>query len=623
MSFVRQQTAISAVFVVLNTILSLLWQGDCNHNGATGEPPPTEHQPIMTPHRSRPGRYELRSALMRDIGPLLFVGIFSFFVNMLMLTGPLYMLNVYDRVLTSYSVETLIALTVLIGFLYAMMGFLDYARGRIMGRVGARFQCHMDRRVFEASIRVSGRRDDTGEAAQASRDLESVQRMMASPPLMAVFDLPWSPIYFAGIFLFHPLLGYLAVAGSLILIAIAGLNQIMTKRRLRNAHAAGFTADQIGAQFRNESDIMRALGMRRHGFSRWEQARENALSNAITANDLSGTFATVTKTFRLFLQSAMLGLGAWLAINGDLSPGAMIAGSILMGRALQPIEALINQWPTMATAFEGWRRLAALLTKAPIEVERTILPRPRAILTVNQLTIVPPGQRHGTLRGVSFRADPGQAIGVIGPSGAGKSTLAKAITGIWPAAGGAVRLDGAALDQYDSDTLGSYIGYLPQHVRLFSGTIRENIARMTTWIDDAEVIRAAQAAAAHDMILQLPKGYETPISGIENQLSGGQLQRIGLARALFGNPVMLVLDEPNSNLDDAGDQALNAAIRQFKAQDHIVLIMAHRPSAIQECDFLLVLDSGTKQAFGPRQQVLSDMVRNHQDIALAWAGRAG
>lgn len=569
------------------------------------------------------GRHELRSALAQSLWPFVIAGVFSFFVNMLMLTGPLYMLNVYDRVLGSYSVETLIALTVLVGFLYAMMGILDYARGRIMGRAGARFQSRLDRRVFEASIRASGRADTPGEAATALRDLESVQRAITSPSLMAVFDLPWSPIYFAGIFLFHPFLGYLALGGSLLLIAFAALNQSLSRRPLHSANAAGFAAEQLGTQIRGEAEMVQALGMRGHAFFRWKQARDVALGDSIRANDLSGTFATATKTFRLFLQSAMLGLGAWLVLRGEMSPGAMIAGSILLGRALQPIEVLVNQWPILQKAGEGWGRLGRLLGTVPQENGRTTLPRPRALLDVNQLTVVPPGQQQASLRMVSFRVEPGQAIGVIGPSGAGKSTLAKALTGVWPAAGGKVRLDGAALDQYDPDTLGAYIGYLPQRVQLFDGTIKENIARMAPDIDDAAVVAAARAAAAHEMILSFPGGYDTRIASNGGQLSGGQIQRIGLARALFGDPVMLVLDEPNSNLDNHGSQALNEAIRRFKAEDKIVLIMAHRPAAIQECDALLLVENGMRRAFGPRDEVLRDHVRNHEQIAGTPPGMGG
>ena len=331
-------------------------------------------------------------------------------------------------------------------------------------------------------------------------------------------------------------------------------------------------------------------------------------------SDKGGAYGTVSKIFRQFLQSAMLGLAAWLVLRGELSSGAMIAASILMGRALSPIEQSIGQWALVQRAQEGWGRLADLLSSVPPEPQRTALPKPRAILEAHQITVVPPGEQQASLRMVSFRLEPGQALGVIGPSGAGKSTLARTLTGVWRAAGGKVRLDGATLDQYEPDVLGSYIGYLPQRVTLFDGTIADNIARLQPKPDDAMVVDAAQKADAHDMILKLPEGYNTRVSAIGSRLSGGQIQRIGLARALYGDPVILVLDEPNSNLDNDGSTALNAAIRRMKVEGKSILIMAHRPAAIQECEMLLVLEDGARKAFGPRDQVLREMVKNHTEI---------
>ncbi|PIE10824.1 MAG: type I secretion system permease/ATPase [Rhodobacterales bacterium] len=544
-------------------------------------------------------------------------GVFSFFVNLLMLTGPLYMLNVYDRVLGSRSVETLVALSVLAGFMFAMMGLLDFARGRIMGRVGARFQSRLDRRVFEASLRASTRAGAGPEAATGLRDLEAVQRLMTSPVLMAFFDIPWSPLFFAGIFLFHPWLGWLALAGSACLMLIAWANQMASRAALEHANASGFRAEQLGAELRGEAEMVQALGMRGATFARWSRTRNAALEATIQAADRSGGFMALTRTVRLALQSAMLGLGAYLVLREELTAGAMIAGSILLGRALSPVELLVNQWPVVERGKEGWANLTRLLASAPKDSPRTALPRPRAILEARQATVVPPGQHHATLRGISFRVEPGQALGVIGPSGAGKSTLARALTGVWPLAGGSIRLDGASLDQYDPDALGHHIGYLPQRVQLFEGTIRDNIARMEPEPDDAAVVEAARNADAHDMILALPNGYDTMVSPNGGQLSGGQMQRIGLARALYGDPVVLVLDEPNSNLDHAGNEALNAAMRRLKADGRVILTMAHRPAAIQECDLLLVIEEGAMRAFGPRDRVLRETVTNHADIAMA------
>ena len=563
------------------------------------------------------GRNQLRAARQESRALYWAVAIFSFFVNLLMLTGPLYMLNVYDRVLSSRSFETLIALSVLVAFLYGMMGILDYVRGRVMGRVGARFQARLDRPVFAAVMQATTLARAPREAATGLRDLESVQRLITSPALMAVFDLPWTPLFFIGIFIFHPLMGSLALIGAVILIAIALLNQFNSRKPLTTAQAARFAADQLGNQIRNESEMVHSLGMRGAAFGRWQLARSKALDASISANDTSGTFTALTKTFRLFLQSAMLGLGAYLVLNNQLSPGAMIAGSILLGRGLAPIEMIVGQWAVFQSGRSGWRNLTVLLGAIPADTKRTNLPRPNAYLRVEQATVVPPGETIPALRGISFDVKPGQAVGVIGTSCAGKSTLARVLTGVWQPASGKVRLDGAALDQYDPDTLGQYIGYLPQTVTLFDASIAENIARMSDSPDPTAVVEAAKKAGAHDMILEQPDGYDTIISTHGGRLSGGQRQRIGLARALYGNPILLVLDEPNSNLDSIGSAALNDAIRGMKSEGKSVIIMAHRPAAIAECENLLMLENGTRKAFGPRDEVLKDKVRNVAQITDA------
>ena len=555
------------------------------------------------------GPVELISARKQSRGLYWFVGIFSFFANLLMLTGPLYMLQVYDRVLGSRSEATLLALSLLVVFLYGIMGILDYTRGRVMARAGARFQSALDRRVFDAMVRMSSVRS-MPEAQTGLSDLESIQRLMSSPVLMAVFDIPWTPIFLAGIWLFHPWLGTLAVVGGLILIAITILNQIFSRAPQLRASQASHQAQLSSDQIRNESEMVVSMGMRQSAFSRWNKTRDVALGQSMSANDVSGTFVSMTKTMRLLLQSAMLGLGAYLVLQNEVSPGAMIAASILMGRALAPIELAVGQWQMVQRARKGWSSLSELLSKVPPEPERTELPKPRAKLKVENLTVVPPDQRQAALKNVSFEVEPGIALGVIGSSGAGKSTLARALTGVWRPAGGVVRLDGAALEHYGPDVLGRHIGYLPQRVQLFDGTIAENIARLDPNPDAAKVVAAAKKAAAHDMILGLPDGYDTRIAGTNSRLSGGQMQRIGLARAIFDDPVIVILDEPNSNLDNMGSQALNQAIRSLKEAGSTVLIMAHRPSAIQECEQLLMLSDGMVAAFGPRDEVLRDRVKN-------------
>ncbi|MCM2561837.1 type I secretion system permease/ATPase [Lutimaribacter sp. EGI FJ00015] len=565
------------------------------------------------------GRAELAAARKESRTLYWFVGIFSFFANLLMLTGPLYMLQVYDRVLGSRSVETLIALSILVVFLYGMMGLLDYTRGRIMARVGARFQSRLDRRVFDAVIRKSALKPDE-RTRGGLRDLEAVQRLMSSPVLMSVFDMPWTPFFLLGIAIFHPWLGYLALVGGGVLIVVTIINQYVTQRPVTQANSETFRAENVSTQIQSESEMIQAMGMRDAAFARWQVLRDRSLDSQIGAADLAGTFSAITKTFRLFLQSAMLGLGAYLVLLDELTPGAMIAGSILLGRALAPIEMAVNQWPQVQRAIRGWQNLAELLGEVPQENPRTALPQPRAILDVQQATIVPPGEAQAALRMVSFRVEPGQAVGVIGASGAGKSTLARAITGVWRPAGGKIRLDGASLDQYEPSVLGEHVGYLPQRVQLFDGTIADNIARLSAQPDPQKVVAAARKAGAHDMILKLPNGYDTQVTAAGGRLSGGQIQRIGLARAMYSDPVILVLDEPNSNLDNEGSQALNAAIRQMKQEGKSVLIMAHRPAAIQECDMLLMLEAGHRTAYGPKDEVLRKVVQNHQEITQSQGG---
>lgn len=562
----------------------------------------------------REGRAELLDVRKRSRGLYWFVAIFSSFVNALMLTGPLYMLNVYDRVLGSRSFETLVALSVLVGFMYLMMGILDYARGRIMGRIGAQLQTDLDERVFNAALtaRATGRAPT--EAATGQRDLQALQRAITSPVAMALFDLPWTLIFVLGIFVFHPYLGYLAIAGGLILIAVAIINQLTSKRPLQDANEATYRAENMGEQLRNGADTIQALGMRKAAFQRWIDLRNKSLRAGIKAGDLGGGFGSVSKSFRLFLQSAMLGVGAYLVLNGELTPGAMIAGSILLGRALAPIEMLVGQWPVLQRGRTGWGNLTRLLGSVPPASKRTELPRPNAVIVADQVTVLPPGETKASLRMVSFKVNPGEAVGVIGPSGAGKSTLARALAGLWPPAGGTIRLDGAALDQYDPDVLGSYIGYLPQTVTLLAGSIRDNIARMAPDPDDAAVIKAAKRAAAHEMILKLPEGYDTVIDPSGGRLSGGQVQRVGLARAMYGDPVFLVLDEPNSNLDNEGSIAVNNAIRMMRQEGRCVFVMAHRPAAIEQCDKLMYIDGGAIKAFGPTEEVKSQILANRSQI---------
>ncbi len=564
--------------------------------------------------QTRSGQQEVSDIRRRSTHLFVMVFLFSMAVNALMLTGPLYMLQVYDRVLGSRSEETLLALSVLITFLFLMMGILDHIRGRVMARVGARFQSALDGRVFAAHLRRSAATPGGSGARNPLRDVEAVQRLMASPVFLALFDVPWTPLFLGAIFLFHPWMGLLAAGGGAVLIGLAVINQWLTSGPAAEANQATARAEITAQQLASEAELVQSLGMRGAAFARWMKARAKSLGQAVAFSDRSGFFTVTTKTTRLFLQSAMLGLGAYLVLQNQLTAGAMIAGSILMGRALAPIEMIIGQWQLVMAARRGRTAVVELLDEIPPDFERTPLPRPQALLVAESITIVPPGATQASLRAVSFTLKPGQAMGVIGPSGAGKSSLAKAITGAWMPVGGKLRLDSATLDQYDPDVLGSYVGYLPQQVSLFDGTIAENIARLQENPDPAKIVEAAKKAAAHEMILEQPQGYDTPVSAVGGRLSGGQIQRVGLARAMYGDPVILVLDEPNSNLDNEGTMALNRAIATMKSEGKSVIIIAHRPAAIQECNVLLMLEGGLRTAFGPRDEVLKSRVRNHEQI---------
>lgn len=564
-----------------------------------------------------PGLDELVAARAVSSRAVWIAFLFSALVNLLMLTAPLYMLQVYDRVLVSRSEETLLALSLLMAFLFLLMGLLDHARGRIMARVGARLQAQLDARVGAAAVRRLAVAPDDPAARNARHDLDALARFWASPVVLALFDAPWAPVFAAAIFVFHPWLGWLALAGGLVIVGLSWLNQRATERPVQTSGLAAQSADRQAERLAAEAEVIQALGMTRAALLRVAAWRDRALATGLQASDAAGRYTVLIRTFRLFLQSAMLGLAAWLVLRQELSAGAMIAASILMGRALQPVEQAVAQWSVLTRARQARPRLAALLSAVPEKLAATPLPRPPAMVEVRGLTLLPPGGDSPILRDIGFRLGPGQALGVIGPSGSGKSSLARALVGSWHPSAGQVRLGGATLDQYDPEMLGALVGYLPQRVALFDGTVAENIARLQPDADPARVIAAAEAAAAHAMILQLDQGYDTMLSAQGGRLSGGQIQRIGLARAVYGDPVLLILDEPNAHLDNEGAEALAQAIRQAKAKGAAVVVMAHRPAALQDCDLLLVLNGGAAAAFGPRDAVLRQLIRNAGDIARA------
>lgn len=521
------------------------------------------------------------------------------------------MLQVYDRVLGSRSEETLIALLALVIGLYGLMWLLDFSRTRLLARYGARFQTALDDRVFATQIRQVKR---TPGAQSASRDLEAVQGFYASPAMTALMDIPFTPVFIGVIFVFHGWLGWFAVSGALILVAITTLNQVMTSKRVAQAQRTVEAAHRFADNAGRASELIRSQGMLGAITSRFMDRRVAALRENMAAVDWTGAFSTFTRAFRLSLQSFVLALGAWLVLRGEITAGAMIAASILLGRALAPIEQIIARWPQISRVRQARASLTEFLSTTPDHPARTRLPRPEGRLDVNGVTVTTKAGAPPVLYNVSFCIAPGEALGVIGRSGSGKTTIAKAILGLIPPSIGEVRLGGALISHYCPDDLGAHVGYLPQDAVLITGTIAENIARMSLSPDSARVVAAARKAKAHDLILSLPDGYDTRIEDNQVCLSGGQRQRIALARALYGDPVLLVLDEPNSALDQEGSEALNAAIRTMKSEGRSVVIMTHRPVAISECDRLMVVESGQVKALGPRDEVIKSMMRNASDI---------
>ncbi len=551
----------------------------------------------------------VRHALSPYRGALVGVALFSAAMNLLMLTGPLYMLQVYDRVLASRSVPTLLALTVIATFLFAIMGLLDLVRGRVQARIGAGFQTGLDRRVFEAEMRQAEQPQIPGRPAAGLRDLSAVRSVLGSSATGALFDLPWAPVFVVVLFLFHPAMGWFAIAAGTVILILALASQRWSAAPRALAARQQSEAEAWAEVTRSGIETVQGLGMLPDMERHWQSARQAALVAAIAGSDVAERCSAATRAFRLMVQSAILALGAWLVLQGQMSAGAMIAGSILLGRALAPIELIVGSWPQLQRARAGWTDLNRLLSGAVAPLPRMPLPGPAPRLDVADLAAGPPGDAAATVQGLTFSAVAGDAIAVIGPAAAGKSTLARALLGLWPPARGTVRLGGAELAQYDRRTRGRLFGYLPQDVVLFPGTIAQNIARFAADPDPGATVAAAQAAAAHEMILSLPQGYDTQVGEAGGRLSGGQRQRVALARAVYGDPVMLVLDEPNASLDDTGVQALNRAVASARAAGRIVIVLSHRPSALAACNLVLFLDAGRMRAFGPRDAVLARILR--------------
>lgn len=547
---------------------------------------------------------DLGSILRKGRGTLWAIGLFSAMINLLGLTGSLYMLQVYDRVLASHSVPTLVGLSLLALVLFIGYGLLDMVRARVLSGLGLRLDRALRQRVFGLVVELPLRTKDGASALLPMRDLDTIRNFLAGNGPIALIDMPWMPIYLGLIYVMHPWLGLLATAGGLCLVALAALTEIKGRAPMQAASVAGAARQSFAEAGRRNAEVVRALGMRQHLAAGWSRHTDDLLGGQKRAADATAVYGTVSKVARLVLQSAVLGLGAYLVIIGQASGGVMIAASILTSRALAPIEIAIGNWRAFIAVRQSWARLGRMLAVLPQQQARTQLPAPKLGLAVDDLAVAAPGQQKLLTHGIGFKLDAGDGLGIIGPSASGKSTLVRALVGAWTPARGTIRLDGATLDQWPADDLGRHMGYLPQDIELFDGTVAENIARFDPAATDAAILAAAAEAGVHDMIVALPAGYDTRIGESGAMLSAGQRQRIALARALYGAPFLVVLDEPNSNLDAEGDAALTRAIQAVRARGGIVVVVAHRPSALQALDKVLVLAGGQLQAFGPKAEII-------------------
>lgn len=552
---------------------------------------------------SAPEKKELLSVLLSFKRDFLALMGFSCIINFLLLVPAIYMLQVFDRVLTSRNPLTLIMLTIIAVGMYVFMGFLEWVRSQLMIRIGNRMDKRLSGRIFAAAF---GRSllAGSGNASQPFNDFTNLRQFLTGSGLFAFFDAPWMPIYLIVIFIIHPVLGVFSVVSALILLVLAISTELVSRKPIFEANRLNNVSTTFAsANFRN-AEAIEAMGMLDNVRNHWYPKHNQVLKLQAKASGRAGVIQASSKFVRLTFQSGILGLGAYLAIEQIITPGMMIAGSILMGRALSPVDMAIGTWKQFISARDSYKRLEELIRAFPEREKGMSLPAPKGRLSVSNVIVVPPGSTQQVLRGVSLEAFPGEPIAVIGPTGAGKSTLARAIVGIWPPVMGSVRLDGAETFKWNKEELGQYIGYLPQDIELLNGTIAENIARFGE-IHSEQVIKAAQAAGIHEIVLQLPKGYDTPIGEGGVILSAGQRQRVALARALYGDPVLIVLDEPNSNLDEAGEIALVNALMQLKATKKTIFVITHRTLILSVVDKILLLANGAIQLYGPRDEVLT------------------
>lgn len=549
-------------------------------------------------------RTALEKAVRRAKPAFGYAILLGLFINILALVSPLYMMQIYDRVIMSRNMTTLLMLTLVAGALLVSYALLEAARSRVLVRAGILFDRQSSDQVFE-SVQRSNIINVGDGSSQGLRDLDRVREYLTGNGLIALCDAPWVPIFILGCFMLHPWYGFVATGGAIVLFILGLLNNQLTRTHLEAGSRAAIGANHYASTTLRNAEATRAMGMMGVLRERWQRQHEEVLGWQALASERSGSVMAVSKFIRIGLQIAILGIGAYLVVTQNISTGSMIAASIMMGRALAPVEQSVGNWRSLVAARESYRRLNDLLRAVPPERTRMSLPAPAGELAVEQVVASPPGAQKPVLKGVSFAVKPGEALGVLGASGAGKSTLARLLVGVWPYMQGAIRLDGTELPHWNSEELGRHIGYLPQDVELFGGTIAENISRFDSKIDADKIIAAAELAGVHDLIQKLPQGYNTEIGTGGQALSGGQRQRIGLARAVYGSPALVVLDEPNSNLDLAGETALLETIGRLRASGRTVVLITHKANIIGAVDKLLVLNDGMAQLFGPRDEVMA------------------
>ena len=553
-----------------------------------------------------PSENSLHNALKACRESFLCVGFFSFFINALMLVPTFYMLQVYGRVITSGSLTTLSMLTLIMTGLVITLGCLEWTRSRIMVRVSNRLDMLLSRQVYKASFKRALESGGMDASAQPLNDLTGLRQFLSGNGLFAFFDAPWLPIYIAVMFMFHPWFGWVATGSALLLLLLAFINERLTGPTLAQANKEHIGASLYTTKNLRNAEVIESMGMLETLMDRWWNRQKNVLLLQSRASDKGAMISTLSRSFRILVQSLILGLGAYLAVDHQVGAGLVFAGSVLLGRALAPIDLMIGSWKGFIAARSQYARLNAILAKQQAQPERMALPAPKGDVQAENLTVAAPGSTIPIIKNISFSVPAGCVVGIIGPSAAGKSTLARALLGIWAPLQGVVRLDGADISAWDKHDLGPYIGYLPQDIELFEGSVSDNIARFTR-VDSEQVILAATTAGVHEMILLLPDGYDTVIGGDGVVLSGGQRQRIGLARALYGSPRLIILDEPNSNLDEVGDRALIAALHKIRLSGATLFVITHRTNIVSQLDRLMVMSNGGISLFGPRELVLTEL----------------